>query len=158
MAQNDSCRPPLLSRLLLLLRLALPWQPRLSAPIGRCRDGTDARRWSEGDDDRVAHVVSSVDAPAGQVTPWTASNERRERTASFRPAESICNGQYTTLIFERKFYNNRMKTLAKMVFLEFSYDQCTWDAYHETHTHVCSFQSGGRGFDNSTQPLLLRNR
>lgn len=78
--QDESRRLPSSRCLLLLL---LPCQLR--------RDG---ERWSGSDDDGISHVVGSVDTRARQIAPRTASYERRKRTASLRPAESICADNY----------------------------------------------------------------
>ena len=80
----------------LLLLLWLPWprrRPSLIRPRRRYAAGGRCRRRRKRDDDGVAHVVSAVDTRPGQVTPRTASYERRKRTTSFRPAESICGYQ-----------------------------------------------------------------
>jgi len=97
MAEYKRCRLPLHSLLQLLM---LPWPPRRpTLTLRRRRGGTGGGHWSELDDDRVAHVVGCVDTRAGQVAPRAASHESRKRTASFRPAESICAGQDVVFIW-----------------------------------------------------------
>jgi len=86
--EEKRCRLPLSHQLLplqlRLLLLAWPWPSRWR------RGGSSAERWSEFDDDGIAHVVRPVDTRPGQVTPRTSRHKRRKRAASFRPAESVC--------------------------------------------------------------------